>query len=78
MSKPWRMVVLHAGAWATLALLWWAGGATAYAGLTVLDLTHLVIVAGCAQTVWVRLARTVRSLRAKAEPPRGPVPSALG
>ena len=61
MAKPWRMVVLHIGAWITLGLLW-SGGEIEYAGLTVLDWTHLVIIAGCVQTVVVRLARIVRSL----------------
>jgi phosphatidylglycerophosphate synthase len=62
MSKPWRMVVLHLGAWTTLGLLWWGDGQIEYAGLTVLDWTQLVIIAGCVQTVVVRLARMVRTL----------------
>ncbi len=65
MSKPWRMVTLHVGAWITLGLLWWGDGPMLYAGLTVLDWTHLVIIAGCLQTMWVRLARIVRALRTK-------------
>jgi len=77
MSKPWRMVALHAGAWVTLVLLWWGGGAIRYAGLTVLDWTLLGIVAGCVQTVWVRLVRILRALEkeeakpAAAEQPPG-------
>jgi phosphatidylglycerophosphate synthase len=63
MAKPWRMVALHAGSWATLALLWFADGEIRYGGLTVLDWTHLLIVAGCVQTVALRLVRTVRALR---------------
>ncbi len=66
MSKPWRMVVLHAGAWVTLALLWWGEGRLSYAGATVLDWTCVLIVAGCLQTIWVRLASVVRQL----PPPR--------
>jgi phosphatidylglycerophosphate synthase len=62
MSKPWRMVVLHLGAWTTLGLLWWGDGQIEYAGLTVLDWTQFVIIAGCVQTVVVRLARIVRTL----------------
>ncbi|MCC6697021.1 MAG: CDP-alcohol phosphatidyltransferase family protein [Candidatus Hydrogenedentes bacterium] len=65
MAKPWRMVALHAGAWITLGLLWWGGGRIHYGGLTVLDWTHLTIIAGCVQTIWVRLARIMRALRAK-------------
>jgi phosphatidylglycerophosphate synthase len=63
MAKPWRMVTLHAGAWTTLVLVWWGSGRTRYAGLTVLDWTHLVIVAGCVQTIAVRLRRILRELR---------------
>src|SRR5260370_42608708 len=60
MAKPWRMVALQVGAWITLGLLWFAGGAIRYGGLTVLDWTHLVIIAGCVQTLAVRLVRIVR------------------
>lgn len=65
MSKPWRMVALHIGAWVTLGLLW-SGEAIRYSGLTVLDWTYVVIVAGCVQTVWVRLIRIVRALQGAA------------
>lgn len=64
MAKPWRMVALHAGAWITLALVWWRGGRIRYGGLTVLDWTHLVIIAGCIQTITVRLALILRELHA--------------
>lgn len=64
MSKPWRMVALHAGAWATLGLVWFGGGRIAFAGLTVLDWTHLLIIAGCVQAIWVRLARILAALQA--------------
>ncbi len=60
MTKPWRMVALHIGAWITLALLWWADRRIRYGGLTVLDWTNLAIIAGCLQTLGVRLARIVR------------------
>jgi phosphatidylglycerophosphate synthase len=63
MSKPWRMVALHVGAWITLGLLWWADGRMRYGGLTVLDWTCLAIVAGCVQTIWLRLRRIVRALQ---------------
>ncbi len=56
MSKPWRMVTLHAGAWITLGLMWWGGGRIRFGGLTVLDWTFAAIVAGCIQTIWLRLA----------------------
>lgn len=70
MAKPWRMVTLHLGAWITLGLLWWGDGRIRYGGLTVLDWTHLVIVVGCVQTIWIRLVRIMRSLQARAPAPR--------
>lgn len=63
MSKPWRMVALHAGAWLTLGLLWWGDGAIRYGRWTVLDGTLLVIAAGCLQTILVRLVRILRALK---------------
>ena len=65
MSKPWRMVTLHLGAWITLACLWWNGGAIRFASLTVLDWACLTVVAGCLQTIAVRLKRIMAALRAK-------------
>ena len=64
MTKPWRMVTLHVGAWLTLGLLWWGHEQIRYGGLTVLDWTNLVIVAGSLQTMWVRLTSMVRYLQA--------------
>ncbi|MGH7432343.1 MAG: hypothetical protein ACREJL_01180, partial [Candidatus Methylomirabilales bacterium] len=66
MSKPWRMVALHIGAWITLGLLWWGDGRIRYGGWTILDWTHLIIILGCVQTIWVRLARIMRALHQKA------------
>jgi phosphatidylglycerophosphate synthase len=63
MSKPWRMVVLHAGAWATLALIWGGHGAWRVGSLRALDLACMIVIAGCVQTMWVRLVRIVRELR---------------
>ena len=51
MAKPWRMVALHVGAWITLGLIWFGGGKIHYGGLTVLDWTHLIIIAGCVETM---------------------------
>jgi phosphatidylglycerophosphate synthase len=69
MSKPWRMVALHAGAWLTLGLLFWNDGHIRFASLTTLDWTFVVIVAGCVITVWIRLARIVRTLQTDTSPP---------
>ena len=55
MAKPWRMVMVHAGTWITFAI-----GGNRFGGLTVLDWTCLVVMVGCVQTVWVRLASTLR------------------
>ena len=67
MSKPWRMVVLHLGAWTLFALVTFGGRELdeRYAGLTVLDWTCLIVIAGCVQTVFVRLRQTLRALRGK-------------
>jgi len=65
MSKPWRMVTLHIGAWITLGLIWWNNGAIRWFGLTVLDWTCLLVVVGCTQTIWIRLRRIMRALRDK-------------
>ena len=69
MSKPWRMVTLHIGAWMTLGLLWWNNGALSLAGLTILDWSCVVVVAGCLQTMAVRLRRIMAALRAKSAAP---------
>jgi phosphatidylglycerophosphate synthase len=60
MAKPWRMVVLHVGAWTTFVLM----RAGSHAG-AILDLTCIVVIAGCVQTIWVRLMRIFNALRDK-------------
>jgi phosphatidylglycerophosphate synthase len=65
MSKPWRMVVLHAGAWITLACVWWNEGSIRFGSLTVLDWACLIVVAGCLQTMTIRLRRIMAALRSK-------------
>jgi phosphatidylglycerophosphate synthase len=65
MTKPWRMVALHVGSWVTLGLLWFGDAGITFAGLTVLDWTFILIVAGCIQTMAIRLVRIVRALRAQ-------------
>jgi phosphatidylglycerophosphate synthase len=66
MAKPWRMVVLHAGAWCAAAAGPLRGQPTSPGALTILDWTCLVIVAGCLQTIVVRLRRILEALQAKA------------
>lgn len=68
MSKPWRMVMLHLGAWVTLAFLWWNGGSMRFARLTVLDWACVLVIAGCLQTMAIRLKRIMAALRAKSDP----------
>jgi phosphatidylglycerophosphate synthase len=69
MSKPWRMVMLHAGGWLTLACLWWNDGALRFGGLTILDWACLIVVAGCVQTMTIRLKRIMAALKAKSAAP---------
>lgn len=65
MSKPWRMVALHIGSWIALALIW-SNQRTQFASLSVLDWTNLVVIAGCVQTIAVRLRRIMRGLSEQA------------
>jgi phosphatidylglycerophosphate synthase len=63
MSKPWRMVALHLGAWATFASWQWnAGSIQSIANFTIFDWTCLLIIAGCLQTIIVRLKRIMVAL----------------
>ena len=65
MSKPWRMVMLHLGAWVTLGCVWWNAGSVRFGSLTVLDWACLIVVAGCLQTMVIRLKRIMAALREK-------------
>ena len=67
MSKPWRMVTLHIGAWVALGILLSGGEVSQAAGLTIIDWTCLVIILGCVQTITVRLKRIFAALRSKAD-----------
>lgn len=62
MARPWRIVAVSLGALVTMVLVlqsrpFW------FAGFAVLDWTHFAILAGCAETAAVRLARIFRALR---------------
>lgn len=61
MSKPWRMVALHIGSWLLLADVW-RGGSGKLGGVNILEVTLALIIAGCVQTIAVRLARIWRAL----------------
>lgn len=65
MSKPWRMVALHLGAWLTLGCLWWNHGRGTAGPFTILDWTCLVVIAGCLQTIALRLRRIMAALGQK-------------
>src|SRR5882724_5422823 len=63
MSKPWRMVALSLGAWAMFVCRSYQAGLHDFGRLTILDWTCLVIIAGCSQTIVVRLKRIVTALQ---------------
>lgn len=71
MSKPWRMVALHIGAWSTIAAI--TIGAGFHLGeLSIFDWICLTVIAGCVQTIAVRLRRIMAALRVKSSGrPRG-------
>ncbi|HJX25864.1 MAG TPA: CDP-alcohol phosphatidyltransferase family protein, partial [Chthoniobacterales bacterium] len=64
MSKPWRMVALSLGAWATLVYRSY-GPSFDLGRLTILDWTCVVVIAGCLQTIIVRLKRIMAALENK-------------
>jgi phosphatidylglycerophosphate synthase len=64
MSKPWRMVLLHVAAWTTLAL---PASFGTIANLGIFDWSCVVVMAGCAQTMVVRLRRTLKNLPRKTD-----------
>ena len=63
MSKPWRMVALSLGAWAMFVYRSCQAGSHDFGRLTILDWTCLVIIAGCLQTIIIRLKRIVTALQ---------------
>ncbi len=67
MSKPWRMVILHAGAWAAWGSFWLGDGWVRWGLLTILDWTCVVVILGCVQTIAVRLRRIMAALAAKSQ-----------
>jgi phosphatidylglycerophosphate synthase len=57
MSKPWRMVALHVGAWLTFF------APQSSATFTFFDWSCLVVIAGCLETIVVRLKRITAALQ---------------
>jgi hypothetical protein len=62
MSKPWRTVALHVGAWTTLACWWWNDQSIRLQSLTIFDWTCIVVIAGCVQTIGTRLNRIMAAV----------------
>ena len=66
MSKPWRMVALHVGAWVSfVSLKMNRGSIQSIATFTILDWTCVLVIAGCLQTIVVRLKRIMAALEKK-------------
>ena len=64
MSKPWRMVALHIGAWLEFVSCR-SSESISLGGFAILDWTCLVVIAGCIQTMVVRLKRITTTLQNK-------------
>jgi phosphatidylglycerophosphate synthase len=60
MSKPWRMVALGVGAWLTFFL-----SQHSVAHFAILNWTCLIVIAGCVETIVVRLKRITAALQDK-------------
>lgn len=60
MSKPWRMLAIGIGAWIAFAR-----APVPIQRFSILDLTCLVIIAGCIETIVVRLKRIMAALQDK-------------
>jgi phosphatidylglycerophosphate synthase len=66
MSKPWRMVALSVGAWAMFVWRSCQAELHDFGRVTILDWTCLVIIAGCLETIIVRLKEIVTTLHDEA------------
>lgn len=65
MSKPWRMVALHLGAWLTYVLFRWHHGDT----LRAMEWTCAIVIAGCGATIALRLIHILRALKTESKSP---------
>ena len=63
MSKPWRMVGISLGSW--IAFFLWRTGYVRGSCLSILDWTCLIVIAGCVQTIVVRLKRIMAAVQDK-------------
>jgi hypothetical protein len=61
------MVALHLGAWATVVCLQLHGGTPLPGHCRILSWTCLLVIAGCAQTICVRLRRIMVALEGKSK-----------
>ena len=66
MSKPWRMVALSVGAWVMFVRRSCQAELHDFDRLTILDWTCLVIIAGCLETIIVRLKQIVTAVQDRA------------
>lgn len=62
MAKPYRMVVLHVAAWAMFVVIASGTELTLFGRLTLLDAGLICVIAGCLQTMVVRLRRVLHAL----------------
>lgn len=65
MAKPWRMLTLHIGAWITFGAIQWGWLSGSFDKLTLIDWTCFIIIAGCVQTIVLRLRRIMSALKGK-------------
>jgi phosphatidylglycerophosphate synthase len=65
MSKPWRMVTLQIGSTILLVMILTGRSNISLVGLSVIDCTCVIVIAGCVQTICMRLARSLSVLKTK-------------
>lgn len=62
MSKPWRMVLLHLGAWIYPIFKTISFGVIE---ISIIDCSLIIIILGCIQTMWIRLKNIMKALNEK-------------
>ncbi|MEZ6069928.1 MAG: CDP-alcohol phosphatidyltransferase family protein [Pirellulales bacterium] len=63
MSKPWRMAVVIAAAFVVAGLQWRGIPDFSERGLSVFDVACAIVIAGCVQTIVLRIVRILAQLR---------------